>query len=107
MGNRESASEREFTILSALVGGELYGREIRDEYERRTNAGMPLGSLYTTLDRMEGKGFVKSRMGESDRERGGNRRKYYKLTATGISAYNAFRTRMNSLVQGGANVKAI
>jgi PadR family transcriptional regulator PadR len=81
-------NQRESVILAFLLYGEAYGREIRSSFERRTGQAMPLGSLYTTLDRMEEKGFVRSRVGEANPERGGNRRKYYKITATGTTALN-------------------
>lgn len=48
---------------------------------------------YTTLDRLEQKGIVRSRIGEPTPERGGRRRKYFELTAPGAravrDAYNA------------------
>ena len=94
-------NRREAVILFLLVPGEKYGRDIRNGYQDRTDETMPLGSLYTTLDRMEEKGFVKSRMGESEGERGGNRRKYYKLTASGLSALNDLQRAIAVPVKGG------
>jgi DNA-binding PadR family transcriptional regulator len=90
-------NSREAVILSLLINGEKYGREIRDEYQRRTGEELPLGSLYTSLQRMNAKGFLKTRMGESAAERGGNRRKYYKLSANGHQAANAFEVRVNAI----------
>jgi len=49
-----------------------------------------------TLDRMEDKGFLHSRHGESDPERGGNRRKYYTLSASGLKSLNLLREAMDS-----------
>lgn len=83
-------TQREARILAIIVNGEKYGREIRQQYEKDTGHKMPLGSLYTTLDRMEQIGFVASRMGESTHERGGNRRKYFKISGLGICALDAF-----------------
>src|SRR5947199_5071704 len=84
-------NEREAIILNLLIRGEKYGREIRDAFEQRTGASMPLGSLYTTLDRMEDKGFFTTRLGDANPDRGGNRRKYYKISASGLKALNALR----------------
>lgn len=81
---------REVTILTILSQGERYGREIREEYEARTGEPLPLGSLYVTLDRMEEKGYLRSRMGESTHSRGGNRRKYYRVAADGHRALDAW-----------------
>lgn len=83
-------SQREAQILTLLINGEKYGRQIRNEYIERTGSNMPIGSLYTTLNRMINRGFLESRMGESCPERGGNRKKYFKITAMGCTALNAF-----------------
>lgn len=78
-----------------LARGEKYGRDIRDEYEKRSQQSMPLGSIYTTLERMIDKNLITGRLGESENIRGGNRRKYYKLTSVGIKSINAVRKAMS------------
>ncbi len=93
-------NQREEVILMILVAGEKYGREIRDAYQQRSRREMPYGSLYTTLDRMEDKGFIQSRLGDPSPERGGNRRKFYKLTADGLKALNEVR-QMTAEPKGG------
>ena len=82
---------REAALLTILTTGEKYGRELRELYQKRTKIQLPLGSLYTTLDRMEDQGFVTSRMGDPNPERGGNRRKFYRITASGLRALNLMR----------------
>jgi len=93
-------SQREAVILSILVNGEKYGREIRNEYQKRTGRSMPIGALYTTLMRMEDYSLIGSRMGESSHERGGNRRKYFALRAAGVRALNAFEIFMAGAMWG-------
>ena|SRR5688572_16913885 len=93
-------SQRDTILMAILLHGEAYGREIRNRYEQRTGQRMPLGSLYTTLDRMEDKGFVTFRLGESSSPRGGNRRKYYKITASGVAALNRVQ-QWTGAIQGG------
>ena len=85
---KTSANQRELVFLATLLHGERYGLEIRDDVEKRTGKAVPLGSLYVTLDRMEAAGLIKSRLGESSHDRGGNRRRYFKLTGAGVKAYN-------------------
>jgi PadR family transcriptional regulator PadR len=87
----ELPNEREGVVLASLIAKERYGLNIRDEYESRTRCSMPLGSLYVMLDRMEEKGLVKSRYGESTSERGGNRRRYFRATVVGVRAVYALR----------------
>ena len=78
----------EYTLLLALLrlGEEAYGVPIRDEIVARTGRSISLGALYTTLDRLEGKGFITSRMGAPTAVRGGRRKKMCRLTAAGQQA---------------------
>ncbi len=73
----------EVTVLSALLFKEKYGLEIIESIKEETGDNISLGGLYTTLNRLEKKGYVKGRWGEATAERGGNRRKYYRLTGAG------------------------
>lgn len=77
-------NRREALILTVLRDGEKYGLELREAHGRLAGRAMPLGSLYTTLHRMESKGLVRSRQGESESARGGNRRRWFRLTAKGV-----------------------
>ena len=49
------------------------------------------GSIYTTLERMERKGYVSSIMGDPTPERGGKRKRYFKIEATGVRALQESR----------------
>jgi len=62
------------------------------------------GAVYTTLDRLERKGYVLSRMGDPTPERGGRAKKYFRLEAPGIRALNESRetvARMGGLIHVG------
>ncbi len=77
----------EYTLLLALLRlGEAYGVPIRDEIAARTGRDLSLGALYTTLERLEGKGFIVSRMGAPTAVRGGRRKKMCRLTPAGKQA---------------------
>jgi PadR family transcriptional regulator PadR len=84
-------------ILLALLrlGDQAYGVAIRREIQDRTDRSISIGALYTTLQRMEGKGLVRSAIGEPTPERGGRRKKYYSLETAGSRAlagsYRAWR----------------
>lgn len=54
-------TSREAVILTIVQNKPCYGMQIRQEYENQTGTKMPLGSLYTTLNRMVDKNLVKSR----------------------------------------------
>ena len=88
--------EFEQLVLIAIVrlDEDAYGATIRREIEERTARRLSISAVYTTLDRLERKGLVRSWIGQPTAERGGRRRKYFALQAAGAralrSAYNAF-----------------
>ena len=84
-------STREATFLDILRNRKRYGREIRDEFEKRTKQRISLAAVYVTLSRMDGAGFVLPSMGEATPERGGHRRKYYEITGLGEKALDSFQ----------------
>lgn len=86
------AGKLQSEILGILLNGERYGRDIRKEFKKRTGDEMPLGSLYVTLARLEDAKLIRHRFGEKTHEYGGNRRKYYELTAAGHRAADAIQS---------------
>ena len=87
-------SHREAAILEALRPGERYGLEIRRAVSALTRSSMPLGSLYTTLARMEDKRLITSRLAAEGQRGGGNRRRFYRLTGLGSNALDAYVSRV-------------
>ena len=83
-------------MLLALLrlGPDVYGATIRREIEERTGRELAISPVYTTLQRLEHKGLVRSRVGEPLPERGGRRRKHFELLPLGAralkAAYDAF-----------------
>jgi DNA-binding PadR family transcriptional regulator len=77
--------ELERLLLLALVrlDEEAYGVEIRQVIARRTGRTLSPGAIYTALDRLERRGLVASRLGEPTPERGGKRKRYYRVTPAG------------------------
>ena len=88
--------EFEQLVLIAVVrlDDDAYGATIRRDIEERTERRLSISAVYTTLDRLEQKGFVRSWIGEPTPQRGGRRRKHFALQPAGAralrSAYNAF-----------------
>ena len=101
-GRAPKISVLEHHILSAIIllRSDAYGAKIRQTVSERTGRDIAIGALYTTLDRMEKKGFVTSRMGDPTPERGGRRKKYYTLEAEGARAWEAFRREATSMWEG-------
>ena len=80
--------EFEQLVMIALVrlGADAYGATVRREIEMRAKRELSIGAVYTTLERLEGKGLVRSRIGESTPNRGGRRRKHFELLPLGARA---------------------
>ena len=78
-----------------------YGAAIRQEIHARSGRDISINAVYTTLDRLEGKGFLKSWVGEPTPQRGGRRRKFYALKPPGVAAlrqaYRAFTAMADGL----------
>jgi PadR family transcriptional regulator PadR len=83
--------EFEQLVLMAIVRfeDEAYGATIRREIETRTGRRLSISAVYTTLERLEEKGLVRSWVGDPTPERGGRRRKYFALQPAGARALRA------------------
>lgn len=95
--------EFEYLLLtaSARLGEEAYGAAIRREIEEATGRRCSIGALYTTLDRLETKGLVKTRMGEATPQRGGRAKRMVSVTAKGVRAASDF---YEAVVRASRNV---
>jgi len=73
-------------LLAALqLGDKVVGTGIRDEIEARSGRGVARGAVYVTLDRLETKGLLASRLDGAPPERGGHPRRYFRVTQAGLS----------------------
>lgn len=77
-----------------------YGVSIRDLIEERTGTKYSFGTIYAALERLEDKGFVKSRQGEPTAERGGKRKLYFTITAPGQATLEQSLMATTSLRRG-------
>jgi PadR family transcriptional regulator, regulatory protein PadR len=84
--------EFEYLILTAAsrLGEDAYGAAIRQEIEDATGRPCSIGALYTTLDRLEVKGFIKTSMGDPTPQRGGRAKRMVRITANGVRAASDF-----------------
>ena len=102
MGKSDSLGEFEQVVLLALIRlrSNAYGVTIRREIAERTGRNVSVGAIYTTLDRLERKGFVSSQRGEPTPERGGRAKRYYKIEARGERALQRARDTMDRMWEG-------
>ena len=69
--------------LAALEASDAYGVPIREIIQQRTGRSISAGAVYTALDRLSKRGLVTSRLGEPTAERGGRRKRLYRLEPAG------------------------
>ena len=82
--------------IAALVN-EAYSVAICDELEKSIGRPAKLGVVHAVLNRLEDKGFVKSKLGEATSTRGGKRKRYYTITNGGKAALIRARDLRNQL----------
>jgi PadR family transcriptional regulator PadR len=97
-----SLGEFEQVILLAILrlGDSAYAVTIREEIANCTHREPARGALYTSLDRLEGKGFVRSRMGEATPERGGRAKRFFAVTKAGRTALVSAQRAYQKLLKG-------
>ena len=102
MARGEFLGDFEHLILLAVLRlrDEGYGLTIRDEINERTGRIISTGAVYTTLDRLERKGLLNSRVAQGGVERDNRRRRLYALTGEGIAAVSETQTAIRSMSKG-------
>jgi DNA-binding PadR family transcriptional regulator len=92
----------EETILLAIyhLGEAAYGVTIRQQVEDMAQRSVSVGAIYVPLDRLTQRGLLATVTGEPTPERGGRRKRYYRLTPDGLAALEAVRQFHQSIWQG-------
>jgi len=77
----------EIVLLTvAVLFDDAYGVTIKKGIESQTGRGVSVGALQSALRRMESKGYLQSEFGEPTKERGGKRKRYFRITPLGKKA---------------------
>ena len=102
MPRGEFLGSLEHIVLLALVrlGSNAYGMTVRREIEERTGRNISIGAVYTTLERLEAKGYVRSAVGEPTAERGGRAKRLFQIEADGQSALRTSQDAIRKMTRG-------
>ena len=73
-------------LAVARLNDTAYGLAIRNDLAERTGRDYSVGAVYTTLQRLQDKGFVTSRNSDPLPVRGGRSRREFSLTGAGARA---------------------
>lgn len=86
-------------LMIAILDGQAYGVTVSQEIEQHTGRIVTFGAVHNTLIRLEEKGFVTSELGGATTERGGRRKRLFKVTALGHRAIQDIQQLRNKLWQ--------
>ncbi len=82
----------EIILLAVLqLGSRAYGVPIREHVQAMLGHRVSIGAIYVPLDRLVRKGLLTSFEAEPTAERGGRRKRYYKLSSEGLDALRALQ----------------
>jgi PadR family transcriptional regulator, regulatory protein PadR len=89
--------EHMLLLVVMRLRGAAYGPSISAELEDTANRSVSRGALYSSLGRLEEKGFLKWELEEPGPDRGGHARRRFTLTASGIEAVRSHHRVLNRL----------
>lgn len=102
MSSAIALGEFEQVILLSILRLEdnAYGVTIRDEIKKCTGRDPAPGAVYTTLDRLEEKGLLRSAVGDPTAARGGRAKRYFTVSPTGLKAITQAQRSYQRLLKG-------
>lgn len=84
-------------LVVAILNDNAYGISVMEEIEEQTKRSINISAVHSALDRLEGKGFLDSHVGGATKERGGRRKRYFKINTAGQEVLNFIREQRNKL----------
>lgn len=95
-------SRTEELVLLAIwkLGEDAYCVPLLQEAQKHTGTKWTLSGIYIPLGRLEKKGFVESYFGEPTPQRGGKRKRFYRITREGFRALKEVRDIEKSMWEG-------
>jgi DNA-binding PadR family transcriptional regulator len=100
MGDTLGEFEQLVMLAVLRLDEDAYGTAIREELKLRAERDVSPGAIFTTLERLESRGLVSSRYGEPTAERGGRRKRFYRLSTDGRKALSRSLQTMRRMARG-------
>jgi PadR family transcriptional regulator, regulatory protein PadR len=98
---RTYLGEFEQLLLMALLHEpDAHGAQIRGIIEARAGRTVSPGAIYTALDRLERRGLVSSRLGDATPQRGGKRKRHYRVEPAGAVLLERSRDSLTRMASG-------
>jgi DNA-binding PadR family transcriptional regulator len=95
-----STLEQRIMLVILRQHPSAYGISIHQRLEADTGKRYSFGSIYATLERLEEKGLITSRMGEPTAERGGKSKLYFTVSNNGSVALQRSLNALDILRKG-------
>ena len=94
--------EFEHLVMLAIVRleGDAYGVTIRQELEQQGGRSASFGAVYSTLRRLEAKGYIVSRTSAPEPVAGGRARKLFTATAAGLEITRRSQRLLERMAEG-------
>jgi PadR family transcriptional regulator, regulatory protein PadR len=94
--------EFEQLVMCAVLrlDDDAYGATIRRELLERAGRDVSAGAIFTTLERLEARGLVTSTYGDPTPERGGRRKRFYRLRPEGRRTLAASLETIRRMARG-------
>ena len=84
-------------LVVAILQENAYGVSVMEEIENQTGRRINISAVHSALDRLESKGFLKSEVGGATAERGGRRKRFFRITIAGQKSLDYIREQRNKL----------
>lgn len=98
MGRIQIGEFEELVLLVVAINNDnAYGVSVMEEIENQTERKINISAVHSALDRLESKGFLRSEVGGATAERGGRRKRFFRITVAGQQALDAIREQRNRL----------
>jgi DNA-binding PadR family transcriptional regulator len=92
--------EQAVLLAAVRLGEDAYGRAILKAVQLRLERDVAAGAVHATLERLERKGLLSSRLGPGTPVRAGRAKRYYRVQPAGIRALNDARRTVNKIWSG-------
>jgi PadR family transcriptional regulator len=100
MAETLGAFEQAVLLAILRLGDDAYGRRVLSEVQARLGRTVAAGAVHATLERLEEKGLLTSRLAAGTPVRAGRARRFYRLKPKAVRALNDARAAVDALWHG-------
>lgn len=78
-------------LITVVLQENAFGVTITQEIDKQLNRTISVSAVHATLHRLSEKGYLSSALGGATTERGGRRKRYFKITVAGSNVLRKLR----------------